>query len=315
MNLLKSKKSGLCYSLVLIACACIISFLWGCQTSGVRKDGGPTDERFEQLNNAARTAFNQGNIPQAEMLYEKVRNRAYMRDDFPAIVDAKYNLTICRMRLGRYADALETIQSAKRDAGATSGERSAELGILEAQVLYRMKRMNAAWQISEQLMKGEAALSPEISAMAHALRGRIACGRSDLQAARAELSAMGDVSGDFLLGERAELSGCIALLEKNWQTAINAFEEEISFRRRTRHYEEMVEALAHAGMAYQEAGDLNRAANRFFRAGRSAQIQNMPGLAFRWLTRAHELASRAGDKATAQKARERLSQIPTHPSK
>ena len=315
MNLLKSKKYGLCYSLVLIACVCIISFLWGCQTAAVQKDGGPTDERFEQLNNAARTAFNQGNIPQAERLYEKVLSRAYMRDDFQAIVDAKYNITICRMRLGSYADALDTIQGARRDADATSGERSAELEILEAQVLYRMQRVNAAWDITEQLMKGEAAPSPEISAMAHALRGRIACGRADLQVARAELAAMGDVSGDFLLGERAELSGGIALLEKNWQTAINAFEEEISFRRRTRHYEEMAEALAHAGMAYQEAGDLNRAANRFFRAGRSAQIQNMPRLAVRWLTRAHELASRAGDRETAQEARERLSQIPNQQAK
>lgn len=315
MNPLKSKKNGLSCFLVFITCAWVISFLWGCQTAAVPKDGGPTDERFEQLNNAARTAFNQSNIPQAEMLYERVLKRAYLRDDFPAIVDAKYNLTICRMRLGRYVEALKTIQSAKHDAGARSGERSEELGILEAQVLYRMQRMDAAWDITEQLLKGNTDLSPEISAMAHALRGRIACGREDLQAARAELAAMGDVSGDFLLGERAELSGCIALVEKKWQAAINAFEEEISFRRRTRHYEEMAEALAHAGMAYEKAGDLNRAANRFFRAGRSAQIQNMPRLASKWLTRAHELASRVGDKTTAREARERLSQIPTTPSR
>jgi tetratricopeptide (TPR) repeat protein len=314
MNLLISKKHALPYVLAFITCAGIISLLWGCQTAAVQEHGGRLDERFEQLNNAARTAFNQGNIPQAERLYEKVLNRAYMRDDYPAIVDAKYNLTICRMRLGRYADALETIQSARRDAGAGSGQRSAELRILEAQVLYRMKKMDDAWDITEGLGNGQAAPSPEISAMVHALRGRIACGRTDLQTARAELASMEDVSGDFLLGERAELSGCIALAEKNWQAAAKAFEEEISLRRRTRHYEEMAEALAHAGMAYQEAGDLNRAANRFFRAGRSAQIQNMPGLAFRWLTRAHELASRAGDRETAQEARERLSQITTNTS-
>ncbi|MFC1580983.1 tetratricopeptide repeat protein [Thermodesulfobacteriota bacterium] len=315
MNLIKLKSYGLSSARLFFLCAWIVSFLCGCQTAAVQKKGGSTDERVELLNNAARTAFNQDNIRQAEAVYEKVLDRAFMRDDFPAIVDAKYNLTICRMRLGRYADALDTIQSAKRDAEATSGERTAELKILEAQILYRMQRLDAAWGISEQLIKGETALSPEISAMAHALRGLIACDQSDIQTARAELGAMGYVSGDFLQAEHAELSGRIAMLEKDWQGAIKAFEEEISHRRRSGHYEVMADALAHAGMAYEKAGDLSRAANRFFRAGRSAQIQNMPRLAFKWLTRAQELASRVGDKATAQEARMRLSQIPTSPSR
>jgi tetratricopeptide (TPR) repeat protein len=315
VKLKKSKASVLGDVPALIAVTCLVFFLWGCQSAALQKTGGPTDERMEQLNNAARTAFRQGNIPLAETLYGKALDHAYVRDDYPAIVDAKYNLSICRMRLGRYRDALDTVQSAKRDAGAMSGDRIVDLKLLEIQILYRLKRLDAAWRFSEQLMRDKAALSPEKAAMAHALRGQIACAKSDIPAARTELAAMGEVSGDYLRAEHAELSGSIALLEKDWQKAINAFEREIPLRRRAGHYQVMAEALARAGLAYEEAGDTGRAADRFFRAGRSAQIQGMQAEAFRWLTRAQELASRAGDGETVREARERLSQIPASPSR
>ncbi len=319
MSPIKSRECGLREVLVLLVGACVVAFVlasvWSCQTPSHRESGGSEDERFEQLNSAARTAFHQGNISLAETLYGKVLERAYMQDDLPAVVDAKYNLSLCRMRLGRYADALVTIQSAKRDGGVAPGQGSADLKLLEARILYHLGRIDAAWHISESLVGGAGASSPGIGAMAHALRGLIACDRSDIQAARAELAAMGDVSGDYLQAEHAALSGRIAMLEKDWQGAIDAFEEEISFRRRAHHYGAMAEALARAGLAWEASGDLSRAANRFFRAGRSAQIQGMRPEAFRWLTRAHELASRVGDEQTAREARERLSQMTASPSR
>ena len=100
-------------TLAAIAAACLL-MLGSCQTAAPPKSGETADERFEQLNSAARTAFRQGNISQAEQLYEKVLDRAYLRDDLPAVVDAKYNLAICRMRLRQYAEAMDAVQSAKR---------------------------------------------------------------------------------------------------------------------------------------------------------------------------------------------------------
>ena len=314
MTMRISKGYGRFGALVPIAAACIL-LLGSCQTAIPQKSVEPADERFQQFNSAARTAFHQGNIPQAESLYEESLNRAYIRDDLPAIVDAKYNLAVCRLRLGRYADALETIQSAKHIAKDNPDVFTAELWVLEAQILFRMGRMDDAWNLSEQWLTAKGNRSPETSAMMHALRGRIACRRPDTQRARAELAAMGDVTGDLLLAEQAELSGCIALLEEDWQSAIKAFEMETSLRRRALHYAGMAEALGSAGLAFEKQGDLGRAADRYLRAGRSAQLQDMHEEARAWLTRALALASRAGDQETAREARERLSQIPADPSK
>jgi tetratricopeptide (TPR) repeat protein len=292
--------------------ACIL-LLGRCQTAPVERSAEGADERFQQFNSAARTAFHQGSIPQAERLYQESLNRAYIRDDLPAIVDAKYNLAVCRLRLGRYADALETIQSARHTATDDPDVFTAELWLLEAQILFRMGRVDDAWSLSEQWLAAKGNRSPDNSAMMHALRGRIACRKFDIQRARAELAAMGNVTGDLLLAEQAELSGCIALQGEDWQSAIRAFEEETSLRRRALHYKGMAEGLARAGLALEKQGDLGRAADRYLRAGRSAQLQDMHEEARTWLTRALTLASRVGDREVAREARERLSQLPSDP--
>jgi hypothetical protein len=71
----------------------------------------------------------------------------------------------------------------------------------------------------------------------------------------------------------------------------------------------MAEALARAGGAFLKDGEPAKAANRFLRAGRSAQLQSMTEEAEEWLSMSAELASRAGDRETEREALQRLSRI------
>jgi tetratricopeptide (TPR) repeat protein len=287
----------------------IITCLSHCVPMSVTMPEVREDERMEQLNNSARAAFRQGAVSQAEKLYERVLKRAYIRDDLPAIVDAKYNLGVCRLRLRLYESALATALSAERDAVGIGDRPLADILLMKSQILYRMGKEEDAWHISEKLIKKIRVIPQETSAMIHALRGRIACKRGDTHSAREELGAMGEVNVDQLLAERSELIGCIQFQEGAFQTAARAFDEAVSFHRKALHYALMAEALARAGAAYEQSGEPGTAANRFLRAGRSAQLQEMAEEAIRWLTIAFTLASNAGKHEIAEEADRRLSEV------
>ncbi len=294
---------------VVLMMAGITICLSYCVPMNVTKPEVREDDRLEQLNNSARAAFTQGAISQAEKLYERVLKRAYIRDDLPAIVDAKYNLGVCRLRLRRYELALATVLSAEQDAAGIGDQPLADILLMEAQLLYRMGKEDDAWHIVEKLVKEIQFIPQETSAMLHALRGRIACKRGDIHTAREELAAMGEVNADQLLAERAELIGCIALKEGEFQTASGAFDEAADFHRKALHYVLMAEALNRAGTAYEQSGEPGTAANRFLRAGRSAQLQEMAEEAIQWLTLASTLARHAGNTDIAEEADRRLSEI------
>jgi len=296
-------------NLVFFMTASLITCLLSCVPVNVTKPEVREDERLEQLNNSARSAFRLGAVGQAEKLYERVLNRAYIRDDLQAIVDAKYNLGVCRLRLRHYDSALATALSAERDAVGIGDRPLADILLLEAQILYRMGMEDDAWDISERLMKEIRLIRQEISAMLHGLRGRIACTRGDIPKAREELGAMGEVNSDRLLAERAELIGCIQFQEGAFQTAAGAFDEAVSFHRKSLHYALMAEALARAGKAYEQGGEVETAADRFLRAGRSAQLQEMAEEAVQWLTLASALARHAGNPDIVKEAERRLSEL------
>jgi hypothetical protein len=83
----------------------------------------------------------------------------------------------------------------------------------------------------------------------------------------------------------------------------------VSFHRKSLHYALVAEALARAGKAYEQGGEMGPAANRYLRAGRSAQLQDMADEAFQWLTLASSLGRLAGNPDIAEEADRRLSEL------
>ena len=106
-----------------------------------------------------------------------------------------------------------------------------------------------------------------------------------------------------LRADREELVGRLAMAQSNWNEAIEAFDKTAEFRRDDFDYSEMVNGLALAAWACEQAGKLSDASKRYLRAGRSAARQGESREALNWLSRAEKLAGEAGDEATAKEAR------------
>jgi hypothetical protein len=138
------------------------------------------------------------------------------------------------------------------------------------------------------------------------LKGRIACDARDAAGAAAALGAARRVAvqvPDPLSQARlAELSGRVELLTGNPAKAAPEFDREASLLRSARSYSEMTRALARAASAYKDAGDSRLAAERFFRAGRSAFGQGNGAEARKLLRAAIDAAEAAGDARTSRSA-------------
>jgi tetratricopeptide (TPR) repeat protein len=104
---------------LLLAAAILV---WsGCGSSPRVQEKPAGDESLERLNQAARQAFDRGRFQQAASIYRQALERALVRDDANAVVDAQYNLAVCLMKLDNHAEALQLISQA--EAELTSSAR------------------------------------------------------------------------------------------------------------------------------------------------------------------------------------------------
>ena len=92
---------------MLLAIALLV--FGGCGSSASVQKSPAIDEDLERFNRAAQQAFDSGRLQQAAAFYRKALDRAYIRDDFRAALDAQYNMAICLINLQSYAQAFEVI--------------------------------------------------------------------------------------------------------------------------------------------------------------------------------------------------------------
>jgi hypothetical protein len=88
-----------------------------------------------------------------------------------------------------------------------------------------------------------------------------------------------------------------------------AFREGADLRRDVEDYVGMARALALAGEAAKSAGRAAEAADLYFRAGRSAELEGNRADARRWLEAAARLAATTGQAEILSQARERLERL------
>ncbi len=265
------------------------------------RSGG--DQEFERTNRAARRAFDNGRLQQAVDLYKQALERAYVLDDFNAIVDSQYNLAVCLTGLNSYEEALERVNQSKAELVRANQNIPVDILLLEATILYRLGKLDIAWQITDRILMDPSRLSEAIQSKSHFLRGLIAGERDDINQLRNEIASLGKPSMAGLRADRQELLGRLSMAEENWNEAIEAFDRTAEFRREDFDYSEMVNALAMAARACEQAGKLSEASKRYLRAGRSAAQQGENRDALNWLDRAEKLAVKAGDELTARQAR------------
>jgi tetratricopeptide (TPR) repeat protein len=291
-----------------------ITLLWlvtagGCGSSQVAAPRPGYDENLARLNRSARIAYDNGQLEQAANLYRQALDRAYMRDDRDAIVDARYNLAVCMLGLRSYDTALVVLRQAKSELARDRHPISADILLLEATILYRADQSDEAWQITDRILTEFDPAPAMVKNKTHYLRGVISAQRGETARLGREINALPKSSDPGFQADRQELTGRLAMAEGRWDEAIEAFDDVVRLRREKLDYAEMAQALALGADACHKAGKHSAAATRYFRAGRSAAQQGNGQDAKMWLSSAARSAEQAGDEVLKQEIRTYLETV------
>ena len=283
----------------------------GCGASRVVPRGSGGDETAMRINRSARIAYDNGQLEQAANLYRQALNRAYLRDDRQAVVDAQYNLAVCMLALRSYDESLVWVHRAQRELVYDQQRVTVDFLLLEAVIMFRTGDPDSAWRITDKILSVPELSPVTVAGKTHFLRGLIADQRGDSDQLSREITALAKYTDPGGQADHKELTGRLARLAGNWERAIEAFDETARLRRQDRDYGEMAQALALAADACRQAGHPKRAAVRYLRAGRSAVQQGNDLDAKKWFDRAVELAGQAGDESLKQEAGSYLKSLQT----
>ena len=281
----------------------LLLMIGGCGSARVAPPSSGVDENLLRLNRSARIAYDNGQLEQAANLYHQALDRAYLRDDRSAIVDAQYNLAVCMLGLRSYAKALEWVHKAKKELMGGEQRISPDILLLEGVVLFRSGKSDQAWQTTDRILSAPESPPVSVKNKTHFLRGLIADQRGDTDQLDREINGLVKSTDPGMRADRAELAGRLAKAEGRWAAAIEAFDHAVRLRRDDLDYPEMAQALALAADAYHQAGNLSAAARHYYRAGRSAVRLGDNQNAIKWLDSAARLAGQAGDVVLRQDAR------------
>lgn len=287
----------------------VVMIAAGCSCLGRTAAGPPVDENLEQVNRAARLAFEKRRTDQAADLYRKALDRAFVRNDAAAILDAQYNLAVCLMQSGKYSQALDLIGQAHYELSHAGLDAPLDLHLLHATVLYRIGASSESWKVTEIIIDSRKSARPIILNKAYCLQARIAADAKDAALLRETLVKIDDAVDDSLRADKAELTGRLAMIEARWDQATAALDEAADLRRRILEYHRMVIALALSAKACENAGRPAAAAWRYLQAGRSAALANNASGAEQMLNSAIRLSEQSNEPAIARIADYYLGQL------
>ena len=305
MRLFRSHWVGFIGLLLLMAALT----LNGCGSSPPPQRDPSIDSELTRYNRAAQQAFGKGRLQQAAGFYRRALERAYVRDDSAAILDARYNLAVCLLNLQSYQEALEVVRRAKAEMALADQGTSVDFMLLEASLLHRLGSADAAWQIADQILSDPKPASSVVRSKTHFLRGLIASEKGNIDQLRSSIADLGQPDKVQLRANRQELVGRLAMAEQDWPAAIEALDRTIRLRREARDYRAMVRVLVLAGEVSEKAGLTREAAIRYLRAGRSVFWQDQLEDAQRWLNHSVQLANMAGEDQIVQEARRHLRKL------
>jgi tetratricopeptide (TPR) repeat protein len=281
--------------------------LGGCAASAPSpQPPAPVDQELMSAWQLARYAFEEGQYDQAAQMFARVLERAYARDDLGAIGDVGYELAVVRLRQLDPAAAAAQARQTRDELRRRGNEPFAELYLVEAVALYELGDEVFAEARADRAIALAAAPGEPVAMRAWFLKGRIAAGSADAAGVSQALAALGRSPNPELQADRLELTGRLELLEGRPEHALPAFRNSANLRREAEDYLGMARVLARAGEAAERAGLSADAADLYFRAGRSAEVERDVVNARRWLSAAARLAETTGQAAILAEANDRL---------
>jgi tetratricopeptide (TPR) repeat protein len=269
----------------------------------------PLDQDLMSGWRLARFAFEQRQYDQAAGLYAWVLERAYARDDLRAIGEVGYELAVVRLRQREPRAAAEQAMRTREELRRRGAAPFAELHLVEAVALYEAGDRDGAEVMADQAVELAPAPSDPLVDRALFLRGRIAADRADAAGVSRALDQLGDTQNAELRADRLELIGQLNVLEGRPERALPAFRQSADLRREVEDYVGMARALALAGEVARSTSRPADAADLYFRAGRSAELEGNHAEARRWLDAAAQLAATSGQAEILSQAKELLERL------
>jgi tetratricopeptide (TPR) repeat protein len=284
--------------------------LAGC-SAAPPEPAAPVDQELMSGWQLARYALDERQYDQAAELYARVLERAYARDDLAAIGDVGYELAVVRLRQLDPAAAAAQARQTRDELRRRGDEPFAELYLVEAVALYEMGEEMYAGARADQAIELAPAPREPVAMRAWFLKGRIAADHGDGAGISRALAALGRSPNPELQADRLELTGRLELLEERPAEALPDLRASADLRREVEDYLGMARVLALAGAAAERAGLSEDAADLYFRAGRSAEVEGDVGDARRWLEAAARLAETTGQAVILAEANDRLQSLAT----
>ena len=279
----------------------------GCTAAApAQPPAAPIDDDLMSGWSLARFAFEERQYDQAAELYARVLERAYARDDLGAIGDVGYELAVVRLRQLDAPAAVEQARQTRDELRRRGDEPFAELYLVEAVALYEMGEREGAEAMADQAIALAPRPTDQVALRAWFLEGRIAADRDDQAGVARALAALGQSQDQELRADRLELLGRLDLLDDQPDRALPTLRTSAELRRDAEDYLGMARVLALAGAAAEAAGQTSEAADLYFRAGRSAEIEGRYADARRWLGAAARLAETTGQAEILSQANSRL---------
>ncbi|HMO49716.1 MAG TPA: hypothetical protein PKE26_02555 [Kiritimatiellia bacterium] len=251
--------------------------LVGCATGGPKNevpDFRDTDPMIAQLSSTARQAFDAGEVSKAVVLYRRALDRSRAMDNSREIGRNAYNLAISLMALEDWDGAARLLMEAERET-LRAGDDAAPILLLAAELARLRQDPKAAEAALDRLERGS--VSDTMRGQAYVLRANLACDRGDASRAEGFLQrARGYLRHDQdpgLAAGMAHAAGRIAIMKDRSADAAAAFDLEAGWLQRARRLPEMADALERAGQQFLLAGQVDAAADRFYRSARSWMAQ------------------------------------------
>jgi len=247
--------------------AAIVAWLPGC----IPNHGPTGDRELRAAATAAQLAFGEGRLGLAAQMYDRALLRARAMDDSPAIADAAYNLAACLTEMGNYQQARDTLDEALAEA-RRSGGRVIDVLLVKATLARLQKKPSEVFAVAAQVLSHHPPPTAAERSQAYLVEAEAACDADDSHAAARYLAQVNvaALSSAPLQARLAEARGRIAVLNKDWKGAATEFDRAAELWRGARRYSSMSHDLGHAADAYAAGGLIGFAADRYYRAARSA---------------------------------------------
>lgn len=280
----------------VIAAGLLAAVLGACSSTPPPEPADPVRAQAEQV---ARFAFDRQRYDLAARLYARALERAYQRDELPAIRDLGTAEALALLRAGRAGEALAAAQRTAAELTRRGLAVPARLTLIQAQAHHATGSLSATDRAARRVLETDS-LAP-LRARAHYLRGLVAADRGDRAALQRAHAAIAGASAPALRADRAVLAGRIATQARDRPGAYRAYLLAAELRRSVKDEVGMAHALAEAAA---QAPDGSTAADLYLRAGRTADLLGRTDRALAWLCAA--LDRSAADDDVAIQARSRL---------